>query len=323
MKSSTRLMLLGLLLVNGMTVTHADVVVDGQVIEGADISDISIDPVSGNVNITAGGLYTVTKDGEPPAGPSVVINSLTASDTSILEGESVSISWVTTDADSCAPSSGGGGWSSASTPVPSGTAGPFTLPTAGTYTFRLTCQNDTPSSTFRTVSVNVSADTPPPVPSSCPDPALSGAVTSWFSMFDAVWPSPRYREVIATLPRRGYLAIEFDTGSAVGDGGVSTITHTSTNGLRFGAISECPGDFSEHLPLHPNTGEVDVTACTESWYIGGSIKWSIGQGYTFGHCHLDPDKTYYVNLTFTDGVDPLSDDCESSTTCRTYVRVWE
>lgn len=315
MKYSTKLMLTGLLWVNGMTVGSADVVVDGQVIDSADISSISIDPVSGDINVTAGGLYTVTRDSEPPSGPNVVINSFTASSNTILEGQSVTISWTTTDADSCTPSGGGGGWSSQSISLPSGVSSSLTIATAGNYTFRLDCQNATPSSTFRTVTVQVNSDTEPPEPSNCTAPTINGSVATWADIFNTQWPDPRLTEQIVAIPRSGYLAIEFNTGNVQEDGGFTTITHTSTSGNRLGSISECPGDFSEALPG-------SVFSCTELMYIGGGVGWNSFTSPKSGFCNLQPNTTYYLNLTFTDGESSTTDRCEASSSCRTILRVW-
>lgn len=315
MKYSTKLMLTGLLWVNGVTVGSADVVVDGQVIDSADISAISVDPVSGDINVTAGGLYTVTRDSEPPAGPNVVINSFTASSNTILEGQSVTLSWTTTDAASCTPSGGGGGWSSQSISLPSGVSSSLTLATAGSYTFRLDCQNATPSSTFRTVTVQVNSDVEPPGPSNCTAPTINGSVATWADIFNTQWPDPRLTEQIVAIPRSGYLAIEFNTGSVQEDGGFTTITHTSTSGNRLGAISECPGDFSEALPS-------SVFACTELMYIGGGVGWNSFTSPKSGFCNLQPNTTYYLNLTFTDGESSATDRCEASSSCRTILRVW-
>jgi hypothetical protein len=317
MKISTRLAVLGLCLVNGMATGYADVIIDGQHIQAADISNITIDPVTGDISVSAGGLYDVTPSGDtdPNAGPSVVINSFTVNDTTILEGGSVTLSWNTTDADACTPSLGGGGWGNKVITLPGGSTS-VTLNTAASYTFRLDCSNDTPSSTFRTVTVSVDSPIVDPGPTSCPTPTLSGSTTQWQSHFGQSWPSPNYAEVVTAIPRAGYLAIQFNTGSVVEDGGVASIQHTSTHGERLGAISECPGDFSQRLPD-------TLSNCTELWYIGGGIKWNTLAGDQSGQCDLEANTTYYLNLTFTDGVSPNTDRCVSTLGCKTTIRVWK
>lgn len=317
MKFSIRLLILGLGLVNGMATSSADVIVDGQSILSADISAISIDPISGDVTVAAGGLYTVTKDGEPPPGPQVAINTLTASSNTILEGQSITISWTTTDAESCTPSGGGGGWSSEVISLPGGTSSSLTLATAGTYVFTLGCTNSTPTSTSRNVSVQVDSDDPPPPASDCPAEyvsPLAGTTGAWSSFWGQNWPAPAYSELVMGVRTAGFRALEFSTGVIVEDGAITTIPHTSTNGNRQAAISLCPGDFTEHLP--------ESSGCYKSMYIGDNLKWNTMAGSKLGSCDLDPNTTYYLNITFTNGVDPSTDQCSETSSCRTIIRAW-
>ena len=162
-----------------------------------------------------------------------------------------------------------------------------------------------------------SDDPPPPTP--CPpgySPPLSGATVTWQSQTGQPWPEPAYWEDTIGIPKAGYLAIEFNTGSQVNrDGGVKTIPNISTQGSRLGAFSPCAGDFSEHL-----TGT--TLACTEYWSIGGTMSWSTEALPDTRECPLDPNTTYYLNLTFTDGVDPASDRCVSNGPCQTILRVF-
>jgi hypothetical protein len=319
MKLPIRLAVLGFCLANGASVGTADVIVDGQVIQGADISSISIDPVSGDVNIAAGDLYTVTRDGEPPPGPQVTIDTLDATPSTILVGESTVVSWTTTNADSCTPSQGAGGWDQQAIALPDGSSGPLTINTAGAYSFRLDCENATPDTTFRTKSVQVNEVPPDPGAGDvCPEEyvsPLSGNVVSWESVNNFLWPNPSYAENTISIPRAGYLAIEFNTGDNTEiDGGMTTLTVTGTEGSRLGSISECPGDFSQHLPDILNK-------CTRTWFIGGTLNWSTQTVPDFYECALEPDTTYYLNLTFTDGESAETDRCVGSV-CRTRLRVF-
>jgi hypothetical protein len=319
MKFSIRLMILGLGLINGLTVGSADVLVDGQVIQEADISAISIDPISGDVIVSAGGLYTVTRDGDPPPGPQVIINTLTRSASPILENESVTISWTTTEADSCNTSGGGGGWAGENIPAQDLASGQrtVTLALAGTYTFTLDCSNDTPTSTSRSVTVLVNEDVTPPPGPDCGTPTLSGSTVSWEGLLGFDWPDPGYSEKVIGIPTAGYLAIEFNTGDIVNeDGGVKSIPHISTQGSRLGAISECPGDFMDFLP------DAEVL-CKRTWFDGGTLNWSTDAFPAAWECELQPNTTYYLNLTFTDGVSADTDQCSASSgSCRTILRVF-
>ena len=319
MKFIVRLMIFALVLGNGMSQLSADVIIDGQNILEADISEISIDPISGDVTVIAGGLYTVTREDGGGGGPTVSMGPLVASDTSILEGQSITISWTTADAESCTPSNGGGGWSGQSISLPDGTSDSITLATAGSYTFTLTCSNSTPSQTARSVTVVVNEDTPEPT-GNCPaeyTPPLSGGTVSWLTHFGTTWPNPAYAQVLTYVQTAGYFAIAFDTGTIVEDGGITTIRHTSTYGNRLGAISTCPGDFSQYLPNN------DEDFCTRNWYIGGSLKWNTEPQTVLGECNLEPNTQYYFNLTFTNGVDPSTDRCSGTSNCRTIVNVWK
>lgn len=312
MKFSIRLVILALVLVNGMTQVSADVIIDGQNILETDISEISIDPISGDVTVVAGGLYTVTRDGGGGGGPNVSMGPLVATDTSILEGQSITLSWTTTDADSCTPSGGAGGWSGQSIALPNGTSDTITLATAGSYTFTLTCVNAEPSQAARSVTVLVEEDNPEPT-GSCPaeyTPPLSGRTVTWLTHFGTTWPNPTYAEVISSIPTAGYLAIAFNTGGIVEDGGSITIRHTSTFGSRAQSLSMCAGDFYDHVP-------------DDNCLSGGSLKWNTTAGDKFGECNLEPETSYYLNTTFTNGLDPATDNCEGTSNCRTIIRVWK
>ena len=98
--------------------------------------------------------------------------------------------------------------------------------------------------------------------------------------------------------RYGYKAIKFNTGNVVDHGKLVTIETTTTDGVRLGAISQCPGDF-------------DVPAeCQHVWGIGGNITWAT-DGYS-GGCQLEPNTDYYFNLTYTNGFDNSQSSCHSA-----------
>ena len=313
MNLTKRLAVIGLGLAYGLAAS-ADVMIDGQVISSTDITEITIDPTNGDIAITTTGGYTVTNDGGGGGGtpdPVPTINSFTASATNVTVGDTITTSWTTTDASSCVGVNGYGNWNGANLAVPNGTSAPILMDTAGTYTFRITCQN-TGGTRSRSVSVVVEPET---VTQDCSNVSLSGEVLSWNEVFGTSWPNPRYWEDIVTIPRSGYLAIEFNTGNVVEDGGWLTIKHTSTSGIRLGSISPCPGDFSNYLPDGANI-------CTQAWGLSGSIQWSTeGAAAYANECSLQPNTTYYLNMTFTNGVSAGSTTCTGSP-CRAYLRVW-
>ena len=231
-------------------------------------------------------ILTVTQPG------GVAITSFAASPATIAEGDSTLLSWNTENAVSCTPSGGAGGWSALSIGLPTATT-TITIATAGTYTFTLTCQDSSGGQAVATTSVVVDVE-----PDACPTPALSGTTTTWASFWLQQFPDPRYDNRYATINRTGYLAIEFNTGDVVANGKLFTVETTVTDGVRLGAISECPGDF-------------DVAPeCDSVWGIGGGLGWAT-DGYV-GACQLQPNTTYYFNVTYTDGVSGATTSCNSS-----------
>ena len=280
----------------------ADLVIDNQVIPGTDIQAITITPTGGDIYITTKTGYVVTPgDVEPPPPGDVAITSLVASPSGILEGQSTLISWQSQNADTCSAVGGTGGWASASVALSGSKT--ITIATAGSYVFTLEC---TGNSVTVQRNVNVNVNVPTPVPDNCPAPTLNGVTTEWATFWnDVPFPGPIYANEYTDIPRNGYVAIQFNTGDVVDTGLVTTIETTATSGRRLGAISLCPGDF-------------DVPdLCTRVWGTGGDIYWST-EGYSKA-CTLQPNTTYYFNVTFTDGVDPLSTEC-LSTNCVTQIR---
>jgi hypothetical protein len=290
-----------LILISGLA--NADLILDGvSVIDTGDVETVTIDPVTGDMYIdTLSQGYTVTGGATPPPPGSVAIISFTALPSSILEGEFVSLSWSSENATACTGQATGniGGWDgSAVSPNFSGER--VTINIEGTYTFTLRCEgNNGPVVRSRTVVVSKPAG---PVPETCDStPPLSGVVTLWRTFWHIDFPYPGYDNERMLLPRNGYGAIEFNTGDISDHGGIISVANTSSNGTRLGSISACPGEFD----VEPE--------CRHSWGSSGGIGWATdGQP---GYCQLQPDTTYYMNFTFTNGVDPNSSTCLPSETC--------
>jgi hypothetical protein len=237
------------------------------------------------------------------AANAVAITSFSAAPTSIYEGDSTTLSWATQNASSCTASGGAGGWSGSSIALPSGSK-TVSISTPGTYTFTLTCVDVSSGQDVKTSVVVVS----PLSRDVCATPPLDGIVDTWKSFWQYDWPKPTYANRYATIPRYGYYALEFNTGNIVSSGKIFTVETTVTDGVRLGAISECPGDFNV------------APGCDYSWGIGGGLSWATN-GAT--GCQLAPNTTYYFNLTFTNGVNPSVSTCSSSpciTTIQNYNR---
>lgn len=262
----------------------ADVIVDGQNIPGADIQAIVVSPTNGNIVITTkAGDYTVQKgDVEPPPPGSVVINSFTVSPNELTVGGVVSLNWTTTNAVSCTASGATGPWAATVITLPSGVRN-LTMNNANTYTFSLTCLGSAAGDTMTRTAVAV---VNPVVPTSCPATPLSGSFDEWKSFWLVDFPMPAYENRFFGIPRFGYRSLRFHTGSIVDNGSFTAVETTQTDGVRLGTITECPGDFSTAVP----------TSCRKVWGLSGGLRWAT-DGRS-GACQLEPDTTYYFNLTF-------------------------
>lgn len=271
---------------------------------GWDVADI---PVNGSLVVTtseAGSpVFTLTCSGPVGADDvrsvtlnvtlanAVAITSFGASPSNIAEGESTTLSWVTDNALSCTPTGGTAEWRETSITVPSGSAA-ITIAVADTYAFGLSCSGEVGDPVSASTSVTVS----PPNP--CGATALDGNIVSWSSFWGEDFPFPAYKNVDTMLPRGWYRAIHFNTGDVLDTGRLKMIENTLSPITVLGAISECPGDF-------------DVTpACDYVWGLGGELVWSTS--ISFRTCFLEPNKDYYFNITFTDGVDPATTTCGES-----------
>lgn len=271
----------------------------------------SISLPSGSSTITAATVgthtFTLTCDGNEagdtdtrnvsvtitPA-DAVSITSFSADPDSITIGNTTTISWNTVNAESCTPTGGTADWTSQQIALPSGSA-TIALNATGTYTFGLTCQGPSGDQQSESEVVIVSPDS-----QSCDTVTLSGTTVGWGSFWNTTFPGPSYENVTNKLvSKNGYLAIEFNTGNISDDGKISALENSSTPGIRTGAISQCPGDFTE-VPAE----------CTYVWGLGGGIRWATNG--KFGACDLEPNTTYYFNITFTDGEDPASSSCNAS-----------
>lgn len=146
-----------------------------------------------------------------------------------------------------------------------------------------------------------------PPPAHCSGTALTGVTVNWKDYWGVAFPNPVSSQEFTNVPRNGYLAIKFNTANYVDTGLISTIESIETSGRRLGSISTCPGDFNV------------ADKCKRVWGTGGDIFWST-KGYSKA-CILEPNTTYYFNLTFTDGSDPASTECHSAR-CITKIRAY-
>ena len=261
--------------------------------------------------IPSAGFYIFTLTCEGSVGDSVMaeaavtviapaaITAFTATPDAINEGESTTISWTTENAVSCTPSGGASGWSLVEIDLPDGE---IEIPIASedVVTFILTCEGAGGDPDVAEVEVTVRSNR-----TVCYDSPLLGTTWAWSDFWGVEFPLPTYDNKLVDVYRFGYDAFEFNTGSVVDNGLLVTVGVTFTQGTRLGAITKCPGDFNA------------PPECQHSWGIGGGIEWAT-DGLE-GACQLEPDTTYYLNITFTDGFDKTESSCEKSP-CYTKVQ---
>jgi len=263
---------------------------------------LSLPNGSAQIAITTAGVYTFTMTCEGEAGAPAVasevitvsaaaeITSFVATPDSVTTGETTTLSWTTENATSCTPSGGEGDWDLVSIDLPSGQA-TVEVTTEGDLTFTLTCEGVAGAAAVANEIVVVNPDL-----SACSPSPLSGNIKTWKDFWLVDFPAPLSDKRLAFIQRFGYLAIEFETGNVVDDGKMSAIETTFEDGLRLGSFSKCPGDF-------------DVTPeCDYTWGNGGGLRWATN-GRSLA-CQLEPNTTYYFNITFTDGFDRTKSSCD-------------
>ena len=256
----------------------------------------------------------------------MVVGGLTSATVDKDTDTDLTFSWVVSNAVSCSASLGNAAWDAISFNPLNGSDSDseiITVNISSDTQFRLSCDGagTNPVTTSDEVDVFVSSD-------ACPvdwiAPLAVGLTTNqrnnlertWEDIFsDFSWPFPTYASKDITISRARYMAIEFNTGNNTGlDGGIVSVTHTATYGIRRGAISRCPGDFNDHLPDSPS-------ACKQTWFIDGGLNWTTDTVPASYECELQPNTTYWLNMTFTDGEDPATDNCPGSV-CRTTLDIF-
>ena len=265
-------------------------------IPGGEISNISINPATGNIFVTTKSGYVVTpSDAEPPPPDAVSIETFSASNLSIPEGTSTSFSWSTKNAVSCAMSHTVDGWNPTIGTSSTGIA--VIIPTSGNYIFTLSCSDAAGGSDSSTLNITVTPTVIVPL-DACKDyqSPLGGTVVNWSDFWGVDFAGPVTGDKTIFINRAGYVALEFNTGDINDSGAFSTVESTLTSGTRYGSISRCPGDFD----VEPE--------CDQVWGAGLPLIWST-EGYN-NACDLEKNTTYYFNLTFTNGFDPTTTLCQ-------------
>ena len=300
--------------------------VTGSVTISPSTGDIIVDPVA-NAGIAADGWCPAT--GQTCGTPVPTFSTaLTVSAATLpFGGGSVTLNWVAANATTC---------TATANPAVAGWSGNVTSPTTvnltatGTYTFDLTCTGPCGSVAAAPNTVTVQPQT---LPNSCSTRPPPTGVTRQSSMTN----SPRfpqnfefnngatigltgYSPILSTFPAVGqsayvfidtskYVAMEFTTtGTATGVVGEIAWEQPSTNGAPLWVtLSECPGDFEW---MTDGKCKVHNGASAITWVVGAPT-----QAPTWA-CHLEPNKTYYLNAIFS------SAETYTTTTCGGSICHW-
>lgn len=235
-------------------------------------------------------VVTVTVEGAS------IIDFAVTPDT-VAKGEQVTLTlaWESENTSSCS-----GSWTA--TPLAATDTQQISVVLNSTRDYTLTCNGSgVGNQDERTVEVLV-----PTVQDAC-NVTLQGSNLLWGDLFKTNWPGPYNEKLRVQIPERGYFSVEFNTGDVKDVGVLSNIESVATPGWRLGTISVCEGDFSA------------AAVCTYKWGDHGGIFWDTTGETDTGNCNLDPNQTYFWNMTFTDGVDPNTSRCAGSVCLTTLI----
>lgn len=237
----------------------------------------------------------------------VEVLSFSATPNPVVVGNSTTLAWTIKDADSCTPTDGTAAWQALSiNPLVANGSFEVTGLTEGVHIFTLTCTGPIGDPSVAVVHIEVDAV------QVCETPDLTGETITWPAFYLTDFPDinlgskpngdPRDSRTMQIFAK-GYRAIEFDTASVVDTGLFESPDNEFVDGERLGVVSKCLGRF-DNVPA----------ACKFVWdTTAGGITWST-EGAS-GACQLEANTTYYLNVTFTDGVDPDSTSCAPAEDC--------
>ncbi len=237
-----------------------------------------------------GSVSDVGAPGARDSGEGELSVTLIASDTSVMKGDTITLTWATENAVSCETSWGLEPWRSFT--LPDLSSGSFTIliNALNTIRFRLTCVGRDGSSVTVIEDVESEPSDAGNDPPRCEAPEVElGDTDTWRDLFGDFFPERTILQKTVQITRGKSYAVRFNTGSFDGRGTVKTIPG-NPGALRDVAINPCPGRFSD-----------STQGCFESHSLGGSanLVWST-DGST--ECLLLPDTEYYLNVTHTDPV---------------------
>lgn len=225
--------------------------------------------------------------------PPVQILSFNATPDTIEQGESTTLSWTLQDAVSCTTSGGTAQWQALSISSLNSSVQITDLDSEGIFQFALNCDGFAGDSAAAVTSVNVENLT-------CQTPTLdAGNNVSWLSFWGYDFPDSNATAISQAINTGHYLSVQFDTGNIVNNGRFIINDGPGTLATRLATVSRCIGRF-EAVSECTHTGAGSATDQNR-------IDWAT-DGKT-GACALEPNTTYFLNVTFTNGVNSDTDSC--------------
>jgi len=320
LKSSALIVAVAALLAAGVA-WGVDLRVNGGIGNGGitcTLTDLSVDPETGDVDVTVSDLDDADCAGGNSGGTVPPQPSLSVSATAITQGDTLTVNWNATDATSCTAGGTFPGWSGTK-----GTNGTEFLSTntstpTGDLTVELTCSNSAGSSptAIRTVTVSTSGGGGTACTGTrAPPPGMTRAIQC--NLFDSSVDCRSYADVFGGIPgttgirqlavdENEYLAMRLDPASVPPDA-QANISLEALQGtfdfITFGqplwSISTCPGDFNESAIVN----ELNDPDCVLD---GFTAKFGFKYGGASavndsGRCalSLEPGTVYYLNLVWT------------------------
>lgn len=265
--------------------------------------------------------------------------TLTVSSSSINQGDNLTVTWSSTDAQECTASGTFPNWSGTKS-----TAGTEDLTTdtstpTGDLDLELTCANSAGSSQTAVQTVTVSENGGDPCSGDrAPPPGMTRAVscdlfdpstdcTSYASVFGGIPGSTGIRQI--AVGQNQYLAMRLDPAEvpAAASMDINLEALQAHAYIRFGqplwSISTCPGDFNQAAIVNELGDDdciLDGINAKFGFKYGGSD--AVSESNRCG-LSLPPGTVYYLNLVWTNdpagtpnaditwkcGVDPANDEC--------------
>lgn len=289
----------------------------------ATLLNLEINPDSKNVSAEVESLENCLG----AAGPTITSFTVNSeSSVTLNEGDEVAVSWNSSNTTACRSGGTLPGWATAGQLPASGTFDAGTDGLAnGTYTLSLTCFSSTESETVpdrevvvENSSVTGECSTRPPVSLTRATGIVADRTDNAF-LFESVFENtfPGSGNVQQIRIRSGeFAAMEFKTDAAMTSGALGQIqsetlqpprpSTASTSAFRMWSISTCPGDFRKNIldqEMGPGCVQGGGTFVTQGSFAFGGDSFITDSNV----CGLEPDKTYFLNLLYTDQEVPTSE----------------